>query len=118
MAMATTTETTIVTTEEGENEDASRGEASTNGSQSSASTLSLPGMGGGHANVQSGHGRLSHQDGAAVTASLYSSRCNLLVADLSTGMFGLFELPSMSNVHKLSISNRSVRSACIDPTGK
>ena len=59
-----------------------------------------------------------HQDSAAITALLYSSRCKLLVAGLSTGMFGLFELPYMSNVHKLSILNQSVRSACIDPTGK
>ena len=59
-----------------------------------------------------------HQEGAAVTASSYSSRRNLLVAGLSTGMFGIYELPSMSNVHTLSISNRSVHSACIDPTGK
>ena len=29
-----------------------------------------------------------HQDGAAVTASSYSSRHNVLVAGLSTGMFG------------------------------
>ena len=62
----------------GENEDSSRGEASPNGSPSSPLTLSLPGT-GGHANVQSGHGRLSHQDGAAVTALSYSSRRNLLV---------------------------------------
>ena len=59
-----------------------------------------------------------HQNGAAVTASSYSSRRNLLVAGLSTGMFGLYELPSMSNVHTLSISNRSVHSACIDTTSK
>ena len=59
-----------------------------------------------------------HQDGAAVMASSYSSCRNLLVAGLSTGMFGLYELSSMSHVHTLSISNRSVHSAYINPSGK
>ena len=40
--------------------------------------------------MQLGHGRLSHQDGVAVMASLYSSRCNLLVEVLSMGIFSLY----------------------------
>ena len=58
------------------------------------------------------------QDNAAVTASSYSAKHNLLVVGFSSGLFGLYELPSVANVHTLSISNEYIRTVSINSTGE
>mmetsp|Transcript_4564 Transcript_4564/g.6469 ORF Transcript_4564/g.6469 Transcript_4564/m.6469 type:complete len:933 (+) Transcript_4564:1-2799(+) len=58
-----------------------------------------------------------HQD-SLVTCSAYSSSQNLLTVGFASGLFALYELPSMANVHTLSISNRSIRSIAVNNTGE
>ena len=58
------------------------------------------------------------QDNSSVTATSHSAKHNLLVVGFSTGLFGLYELPSVSNVHTLSISNQYIRTVSINNTGE
>ena len=54
-----------------------------------------------------------------VTASTFSSKHNLLVVGFASGTFGLYELPSLSNVHTLSLSsNAVVRTAALNDTAE
>ena len=59
-----------------------------------------------------------NQENAAVTATAFSKKHNLLVVGFSTGLFGLYELPSVSNIHTLSISNQYIRTVSINSTGE
>lgn len=53
-----------------------------------------------------------------VTASSYSPSHRLLVVGFSSGLFGLYELPSMSNIHTLSISNQIIKTVSINKSGE
>ncbi len=58
-----------------------------------------------------------HQD-ADVTATSFSSSHNLLIVGFASGLFGLYELPSMSNIHTLSLSNQVIKTVAINSTGE
>ena len=55
---------------------------------------------------------------SSITASCYASDHNLLVVGFASGLFGLYELPSMSNIHTLSISNQVIKTVSINKTGE
>jgi periodic tryptophan protein 2 len=54
-----------------------------------------------------------HQEGAKVTSTTYCERAQILVVGFSTGLFGLYELPSVSNIHTLSVGSNQVIKSCI-----
>ena len=54
-----------------------------------------------------------HQQGANVTAASYCARAQLLVVGFSSGLFGLYELPSVSNIHTLSVGSNQIIKTCI-----
>ncbi len=58
-----------------------------------------------------------HQD-TDVTATNFSTPNNLLIVGFASGIFGLYELPSMSNIHTLSLSNQVIRTVAINDTGE
>ena len=58
-----------------------------------------------------------HQD-TDVTATNFSAANNLLIVGFASGIFGLYELPSMSNIHTLSLSNQVIRTVAINDTGE
>ncbi|KAL7469362.1 hypothetical protein ACHAXS_009624 [Conticribra weissflogii] len=51
-----------------------------------------------------------------VVSTAYSSEHSLLVVGFSTGLFGLYELPSVSNIHTLSLSHSTIGTVCINPS--
>ena len=55
--------------------------------------------------------------GAQLVSSSVHAKSGLLVAGFSTGVFGVYTLPDVTPVHTLSISQRLVSSAAINPTG-
>jgi periodic tryptophan protein 2 len=61
--------------------------------------------------VQSRH--YFHQEGASVTAASYCERAQLLVVGFSSGIFGLYEMPSVSNIHTLSVGSNQIIKTCI-----
>jgi periodic tryptophan protein 2 len=66
--------------------------------------------------VQSRH--FFHQEGASVTAAFYCERAQLLVVGFSSGIFGLYEMPSVSNIHTLSVgSNQVIKTSILNKTG-
>eukprot|EP00554_Chaetoceros_debilis_P002082 CAMPEP_0194084746 /NCGR_PEP_ID=MMETSP0149-20130528/14765_1 /TAXON_ID=122233 /ORGANISM="Chaetoceros debilis, Strain MM31A-1" /LENGTH=901 /DNA_ID=CAMNT_0038767491 /DNA_START=99 /DNA_END=2804 /DNA_ORIENTATION=+ len=58
-----------------------------------------------------------HQD-TDVTATNFSMENNLLIVGFASGVFGLYELPSMSNIHTLSLSNQVIKTVAINSTGE
>jgi len=58
------------------------------------------------------------QAGATVSSTAYSSKHSLLVVGFSTGLFGLYEMPSLSNVHTLSLSNTTIGTVSINDGGE
>lgn len=59
-----------------------------------------------------------HQDGADVTSATYSKRSKLLAVGFSSGLFGLYELPSAANIHTLSLGhNQSIKACLLNQTG-
>ena len=66
--------------------------------------------------VQSRH--YFHQEGASVTAASYCPQAQLLVVGFSSGIFGLYEMPTVSNIHTLSVgSNQIIKSCILNTTG-
>ena len=59
-----------------------------------------------------------NQPGTKVVCTTYHSSSNLLVIGFSTGVFGLWEMPSFSNIHTLSISQEKISSVAINPSGE
>jgi len=53
-----------------------------------------------------------------VVSTSYSSEHSLLVVGFSTGLFGLYELPSMSNIHTLSLSHSTIGTVTINPSAE
>lgn len=51
-----------------------------------------------------------------VVSTSYSSKHSLLVVGFSTGLFGLYELPSVSNIHTLSLSHSTIGTVSINPS--
>lgn len=57
------------------------------------------------------------QDHAYLTSAAYHASSNLLVTGFSNGLFMLHELPSFSEIHKLSISASTISTISISPDG-
>lgn len=58
------------------------------------------------------------QDGATVTATSYNKRSKLLAVGFSSGLFGLYEMPDVANIHTLSIGSGQLIKACtLNATG-
>ncbi|KAL4079545.1 WD40-repeat-containing domain protein [Scleroderma citrinum] len=53
-----------------------------------------------------------------VISTSFHSPSNLLVVGFSSGVFGLWELPTFTNVHTLSISQQKITSVAISPSGE
>ncbi|KAG1745306.1 WD40 repeat-like protein [Suillus lakei] len=53
-----------------------------------------------------------------VVCTTFHPSSNLLVVGFSSGVFGLWELPSFTNIHTLSISQEKISSVAISPSGE
>ncbi|KDQ58678.1 hypothetical protein JAAARDRAFT_34512 [Jaapia argillacea MUCL 33604] len=53
-----------------------------------------------------------------VVCSTYHASSSLLIVGFSTGVFGLYELPSFTNIHTLSISQERISSVAINASGE
>jgi periodic tryptophan protein 2 len=53
-----------------------------------------------------------------VSSTAFNRAASLLVIGFSNGVFGLYEMPGCINVHRLSVSNHSLSTACINGTGE
>jgi periodic tryptophan protein 2 len=59
-----------------------------------------------------------HQEPATVTSTSYCERGQLLSVGFSSGIFGIYEMPSCSNIHTLSVgSNQLVKTCVLNRTG-
>mmetsp|Transcript_6250 Transcript_6250/g.22223 ORF Transcript_6250/g.22223 Transcript_6250/m.22223 type:complete len:926 (-) Transcript_6250:29-2806(-) len=58
------------------------------------------------------------QDQATVHAAALHKPSSLLVVGFSSGVFGLYEMPTCTNVHTLSISQRRINTVAINSTGE
>jgi periodic tryptophan protein 2 len=60
-----------------------------------------------------------NQARATVVACTYGERSQLLAIGFSSGIFGIYEMPSVSNIHTLSVgSNQFIQSCVLNPTGE
>ncbi|KAH9919809.1 quinon protein alcohol dehydrogenase-like superfamily [Fomitopsis serialis] len=59
-----------------------------------------------------------HQPGTRVVCSTFHRPSGLLVVGFSTGVFGLWEMPSFSNLHTLSISQEKISSVAVNASGE
>jgi periodic tryptophan protein 2 len=60
-----------------------------------------------------------HQEGADVVTASYCQRAQLLAIGFSSGIFGIYEMPSVSNIHTLSVgTNQLIRSCVLNETGE
>lgn len=50
--------------------------------------------------------------GASVTSTSYSSKSKLLSVGFASGIFGLYEMPNLTNLHTLSVGNNQLIQAC------
>lgn len=50
--------------------------------------------------------------------AVFHPRTSILVVGFSSGVFGLWEMPSFTNIHTLSISQEKIASVAINPTGE
>lgn len=59
-----------------------------------------------------------HQDGAKVTSAAYSKSGQILAVGFSSGLFALYELPAMTNVHTLSVgANQLIKGCTLNNSG-
>ncbi|KAG8926587.1 hypothetical protein FRC02_008788 [Tulasnella sp. 418] len=59
-----------------------------------------------------------NQERIRVTSAVWHSPSNLLIVGFSSGVFGLWEMPSFINIHTLSISQEKISSIAINPSGE
>ena len=59
-----------------------------------------------------------NQPGTKVVCATFHSLSNLLIVGFSTGVFGLWEMPTFTPIHTLSISNEKISSVAINPSGE
>ncbi|KAF5390056.1 hypothetical protein D9757_003791 [Collybiopsis confluens] len=55
---------------------------------------------------------------AKVITTAFHASSSLLVVGFSTGIFGLWEMPAFTNLHTLSISQESISSLAVSPSGE
>jgi periodic tryptophan protein 2 len=53
----------------------------------------------------------------SVTSTAFNKKSNLLVVGFNKGVFGLYEMPSCTNIHRLSVSHHSLNTASINCSG-
>lgn len=58
------------------------------------------------------------QAGAKVVSTTFHAASNLLIVGFSSGVFGLWEMPSFTNVHTLSVSQEKITSVAVNPSGE
>ncbi|KAM4056056.1 dip2/Utp12 family protein [Hirsutella rhossiliensis] len=58
------------------------------------------------------------QGSAHVKCATFHPETNLLVAGFSNGIFGLYEMPDLNNIHKLSISQKGIDHVTINKSGE
>ena len=58
------------------------------------------------------------QPGTKVVSSTFHAPSNLLIVGFSNGVFGLWEMPSFTNVHTLSVSQEKINSVAVNPSGE
>lgn len=58
------------------------------------------------------------QAGAKVVSTTWHAPSNLLIVGFSNGVFGLWEMPSFTNVHTLSVSQEKITSVTVNPSGE
>ncbi|GAA5916680.1 hypothetical protein JCM6882_002264 [Rhodosporidiobolus microsporus] len=58
------------------------------------------------------------QTGAKVVSTTFHAPSGLLIVGFSNGVFGLWEMPSFTNVHTLSVSQEKITSVAVNPTGE
>jgi periodic tryptophan protein 2 len=54
-----------------------------------------------------------NQQGATVVVSSYNHASQLLAIGFSSGIFGIYEMPSVSNIHTLSVGSSQLISSCV-----
>ncbi|GAX22659.1 periodic tryptophan protein 2 [Fistulifera solaris] len=60
-----------------------------------------------------------NQDNAIVSTVSYSERGQIMAVGFSSGLFGLYEMPSAANLHTLSIgSNQLIRASALNHSGE
>ncbi|XP_020631360.1 periodic tryptophan protein 2 homolog [Orbicella faveolata] len=60
-----------------------------------------------------------NQDGSAeLTTTAFHKSSHLLIAGFSTGLFSLHEVPDFILIHTLSISQQSIRTVAVNPSGE
>ena len=59
-----------------------------------------------------------NQAGAKVTSVAFHSPSSLLIVGFSSGIFGLYDLPSFNIIHTLSISQEKITSVAVNPSGE
>ena len=60
-----------------------------------------------------------NQEGSKVMAATYNHRSKLLALGFSSGVFGIYEMPSVANIHTLSVgSGQRIQSCILNETGE
>ena len=59
-----------------------------------------------------------NQAGTTVTSVEYHTATSLLIVGFSSGVFGLYDLPSFNNIHTLSIGQEKITSVAVNATGE
>ena len=54
-----------------------------------------------------------NQEGASLVACTYNERTKLLALGFSSGIFGIYEMPSVSNIHTLSVGSNQIINTCV-----
>jgi periodic tryptophan protein 2 len=54
-----------------------------------------------------------NQEGASLVACTYNPQTQLLAAGFSSGIFGIYEMPTVANIHTLSVGSNQVISSCV-----
>ncbi|GAA5907233.1 hypothetical protein JCM8208_006726 [Rhodotorula glutinis] len=58
------------------------------------------------------------QAGAKVVSTTWHAPSNLVIVGFSSGVFGLWEMPTFNNVHTLSVSQEKITSVTVNPSGE
>ncbi|CEQ40342.1 SPOSA6832_01966, partial [Sporobolomyces salmonicolor] len=58
------------------------------------------------------------QTGSKVVSTTFHAPSSLLIVGFSNGVFGLWEMPSFTNVHTLSVSQEKITSVAVNPSGE
>jgi len=54
-----------------------------------------------------------NQEGASLVACTYNETTKLLALGFSSGIFGIYEMPSVANIHTLSVGSNQIINTCI-----